>query len=136
MLSRQKKIKESARNSKTIAGQYTVPYSNISLSRYKHMDELDIERDDGEFITITASKSLVDLSVYPFTAEMSYIVKPGEEGRLDIIAFKTMGSAALWWAIAYRNGIYDPRDEEEVYVNKLLYIPTVESLTTFPNPLS
>lgn len=132
MITRQLKQAETKRNSKKIKAQYAIPYSAKSNSRYKHIDDLQLESG----ITIKASMGPVNLSVFPFTREFEYIVQRGEEGRLDIIAYKTLGHASMWWAIAYRNHIYDPRDSKEVSVGKLLYIPTIESLRTFPNPLS
>ena len=36
-----------------------------------------------------------------------YDVSTNEENRLDLIAFKTLGSAQYAWAIAYFNGIQD-----------------------------
>lgn len=36
-----------------------------------------------------------------------YVVSTSEENRLDIIAYKTLGSANYAWVIAYFNGIED-----------------------------
>lgn len=117
-------------NSRSILGQYMVPYRADGLSRYKHIDELDLQ--DGK--TIKATLSPVDTSVYPFEVSTEYVVSEADENRLDIIAYKVYGRASMYWAIAYANSIKDPLTE--VTAGRILLIPSISTLKRFPNPLS
>lgn len=65
----------------------------------------------------------------PKTANDLYTkVKPGEEGRLDLIAFRVYRLEGLWWVIAFMNDIIDPF--EEVTVNRELRYPPFETVAT------
>lgn len=119
-------------NAPSIYGQYIVPYSVQSNSRYKHIDELDLE----EGVMIKASMGPIDLGIYPYSSPSVYVVSQSDEGRLDVIATKVYGYASLWWAIAYANNISDPFSDDIIKPGKVLRIPRFEDLRTFPNPLS
>lgn len=42
--------------------------------------------------------------------DLRYIVKAGEEGRLDLISYKYYKTCDYWWVIAIANDIYFPFD--------------------------
>lgn len=131
-LTRQKKNLNKRYNGAGILGQYAVPYTSSSNSRYKHIDELDLV--EGK--TIKASLGPIDLGVYPYSTYTTYIVPAAEVGRLDLIATKLYGYASLWWAIAYMSNISDPLSDEQVYAGRALRVPALDDLRIFPNPLS
>lgn len=126
----QRKLKEISKlNSKSIKGQYMVPYKADGLSRYKHIDELDLQDNK----TIKATLGPVDLGVFPYEAYTFYTVRQEEEHRIDIISYKVYGKASMYWAIAYANQLKDPLNIPE---GTLLMIPSLATLKRFPNPLS
>lgn len=131
-LTRQKKNLNKRYNGAGILGQYIVPYTSSSNSRYKHIDELDL----AEGKTIKASLGPINLSVFPYSGRTTYVVPLAEAGRLDLIAYRFYGYSSLWWLIAYANKISDPFDDALVYAGKILDIPNIEDARIFPNPLS
>lgn len=55
-------------------------------------------------------------------------VKPGEEGRLDLVALRVYRLQQLWWVIAVFNDIIDPF--EEAAVGRVLRYPPFDSVAT------
>lgn len=85
-----------------IAYGYCVDYGHIS--RYQNLRQIthNAYTEDSRFVTLE--------TVNPFSSnvELNYYVVPAhEENRLDVIAYKTLGSAQYSWVIAYFNGIED-----------------------------
>lgn len=89
-----------------------IPYSGISygycrdfdhISRYKGLRQVthNINTDDRFIALETVNAFLTNCDV------TYYDVKSTEENRLDIIAYKTLGSAQYAWIIAYFNNIED-----------------------------
>ena len=116
-------------NDESILKQNIVPYGADNTSRYKHVDELDLE--DG--ITLKATLGPVDLGIYPYNGYTVYTVKASHENRIDIVAYEVYGKASMWWAIAYANNLRDPLKLE---TGTTLLIPDMSTLKRFPNPLS
>ena len=129
MITRTNKDLKGFNNSKQIKNQITVPYGVNDLSRYKHIDELLLT--DGK--TIKATLGPIDLSVYPYDVPETYTVTEQDEDCIDIIAYKVYGQASLYWAICYANNIKDPL---KIPLGTTLYIPSLDELKQFPNPLS
>jgi len=119
-------------NSSEILGQYVIPYSIKSNSRYKHIDELDLA--DGK--RIKASMGYIDLGTMIHSGTTDYIITQADTGRLDIVATKVYGYASLWWIIAYANNISDPFSDVFVKDGRILKIPNMDDLRIFPNSLS
>lgn len=62
---------------------------------------------------------------YPHNAEDIYHqVTAGDEGRLDLIAYRYYNSAMLWWVIAEANNIFHPI--KEVKAGIYLRVPSWE----------
>ena len=116
-------------NDESVLSHLIVPYLMNSNSRYKHIDELILS--DGK--TVKASMGPIDLSVVPSSLQTMFRVTASEKDRIDIVSYKVYGQSQLWWAIAYANKIKDPLN---IPVGKLLFIPSLQDLRQFPNPLS
>ena len=56
-----------------------------------------------------------------------HTVVESELGRLDLIAYKTLGNSAYWWAIALVNSIANPLSD--LVVGQLLKIPKLDAVT-------
>jgi hypothetical protein len=112
-----------------IRAHYQVAYSIRSNSRYKHIDELLLY--NGKLIKSTLGP--LDLTVIPFGMTTPYVVTAAEKNRIDLVALKFYGASSLYWIICYANGLSDPLD---LPVGKPLFIPSLESLREFPNPLA
>lgn len=125
-LIRQERDLGKRKNDPSILAQYLVPYTLSSDSFYKHIDELKLE--DGKVIKVTMSPT--DMSVVPYDGLEPVVAI---SNRIDVIATKHYGKAALWRAIAYMNGISDPLS---LYEGQLLVVPNINGLRKFPNPLS
>jgi nucleoid-associated protein YgaU len=63
----------------------------------------------------------IDMSSYT-----QHTVTIADRGRLDLIAYKLLGDARLWWAIAHANNIADPL--AAIDVGTTLRIPTLEAI--------
>lgn len=129
MIRKRKKNLNRFNNASSIKAQYIVPYGADGLSRYKHIDELELE--DGK--TIKATLGPIDLGVYPYEGTTMFTVTAGEQNRIDIVAYKVYGKASMWWAIAYANNIKNPL---RLDIGTVLRIPSISTLKRFPNPLS
>lgn len=116
-------------NDPDILGQYMVPYGAEDLSRYKHIDEIQLINGD----VLKATLGPIDLGVFPYDTYVFYTVPDHEENRLDIIAYKLYGESSMYWAIAYANQIKDPLILPE---GTVLLVPSINTLKRFPNPLS
>jgi hypothetical protein len=129
-----KKIKElkGQVNDDSVKAQYTVPYGVKNASRYKHIDELLVE-SNGQERLIKKTLGPIDLGIFPFNGTNLYTVSAAEENRIDIIAYKIYGSASLYWVLCYMNNIPDPLN---VPAGTILYVPDINSIQQFPNPLS
>lgn len=128
-LTKKSKFLNKRNNDSYIINQYTIPYNITSLRRYKHIDQLELQ--DGK--TILASLGPMDLGIYPHNGLNTYVVTSSEENRIDIVAHKLYGAAALYWILCYVNNISDPLT---LPVGKILFYPDIASLKQFPNPLS
>ena len=54
------------------------------------------------------------------------VVTASDLGRLDQIAYRLLGDARLWWAIAYANQIANPL--EDLQVGQTLKVPRREAV--------
>ena len=84
--------------------QYNVCRDFNHISRYRCIRQLTHNPDDNQsrFVTLETTN--------PFTThcEVTYYDVPAtEENRLDIIAYKYLGSSSYAWVIAYFNQIED-----------------------------
>lgn len=87
------------------------------LSRYK---KNPITRDgvDEFFMTRTPKD-------YPFSkSDIYHTIGPGEEGRIDLLAYRYYGSTLLWWVIAEANDMKNPLIE--TVSGNVLRIPSME----------
>lgn len=84
--------------------QYGVCRDYSHISRYRRLRQVTNNPSDMD-------ERFIDLETpNPFETHSDvtyYEVPQHEENRLDIIAFKTLGSAQYAWAIAYFNNIED-----------------------------
>lgn len=114
-----------------ILAHYSTTYGINSDNRYKHIDEL-LTYDQKR---IKATLGPVDLSIIPYNGMKSanYIVTEDKENRLDLIALEVYGHSKFWWVIAYINNLPDPMN---IPRGKILFIPNLEGIRKFPNPLS
>lgn len=83
--------------------QYTVCRDFDHISRYRTLRQVVHNPQDADrFIALETPNSFVT------AAEVIYYEVPAtEENRLDVIAYKLLGSAQYRWALAYFNGIED-----------------------------
>ena len=98
--------------------QYNVCRDYTHLSRYRSLRQVVHNPDDitSRFIALETPNSLES------HADMSYhTVTPAEVNRLDLIAFKLLGSANYKWILAYINEI---EDGYTAYEGQLLKYPT------------
>lgn len=97
-------------------------YSHISRYRCLRTVSHQIEGSETEqFITLETPNSIhskIDVKYY--------FVRASEENRLDLIAYKYLGSASYAWVIAYLNGIEDGYTVSE---GQRLMIPASKSVT-------
>ena len=114
-----------------ITAHYVLSYSINSDDRYKHID--DILLFDKKRIKATLGP--VDLSIIPHGGmkRSDYVVPEDKENRLDLIALENYGHSKYWWIIAYMNSIADPLD---IPKGRILFLPNLEGIRKFPNPLS
>ena len=84
--------------------QYGVCRDYSHICRYRRLRQVTNSPTD-------AADRFIDLETpNPFETHSEvtyYVVPPNEENRLDIISYKTLGSAQYAWAIAYFNNIDD-----------------------------
>jgi nucleoid-associated protein YgaU len=64
--------------------------------------------------------------ITPSVNDRSYIVRAGQEGRLDVIAKEVYGDPSRWQVIANANDIFNPF--LEMYAGMPLRIPPLEEL--------
>lgn len=72
--------------------------------------------------------SLITLEL---TTTRQFTVTAGFAHRIDLIAYREMGSFNLGWLIAWHNGIKDP--VAEIVPGKVLNIPSIEEFYRFMN---
>lgn len=116
-------------NDSFIIKQFYNTYKITSRNRYKHSNLLLLADDK----LIPATLNQWDMLIVPKNSN-SFVVTAAEENRIDLIATKVYGSAGLYWVICYANNIADPLTE--ITVGRLLTIPDLASLFTYPNPLA
>lgn len=99
--------------------QYTVCKDYSHLSRYRGLRQVihNPNNSVSRFITLETPNSIhsniKDISYYTVT--------PAEVNRLDLIAYKLLGSANYKWILAYMNEI---EDGYSTYEGQLLKYPT------------
>ncbi len=84
--------------------QYGVCRDYNHICRYRRLRQVvnNPQSTEDRFITLETPNPFVT------NTEVTYYEVPtSEENRLDIIAYKTLGSAQYAWVIAYFNGIQD-----------------------------
>jgi len=64
-----------------------------------------------------------EIEFKPRIDDTYHTILPGEEGRLDKIAFREYGNVRLWWVLATRNNVLDPAEDVKVQVGKQLAVP-------------
>ncbi len=84
--------------------QYGVCRDYSHISRYRRLRQVTNNPQDmnERFITLETPNPFETHSDVTY-----YEVPQSEENRLDVIAYKLLGSAQYAWAIAYFNGIED-----------------------------
>lgn len=96
----------------TLVPYHVIPYSGIvyghcrdfeHISRYRCLRQITHnEMDSDRFI------ALETVNAFTTQCEVTYYTVPAhEENRLDVIAYKTLGSAQYSWVIAYFNQLED-----------------------------
>ena len=88
-------------------------------SRYRSLDR--IRYSTGEEVIETPDRVYIPQS----TQDQFHQVGVGEEGRLDLIAYKYYGNPLYWWGIAYASNIYDPFS---IKVGDMLRIPPLTNI--------
>lgn len=109
--------------------QYTVCRDYDHISRYRSLRQVVHCPEDTEdrFMALEVPNKITESNVDFLYHE----VEPDEEDRLDVIAYKNLGSASYAWVIAYFNGIedgYTARPGQVVKIPK-----TISSLMTSGN---
>lgn len=84
--------------------QYGVCRDFNHICRYRRLRQVinNPDTNDERFITLETPNPFETHSEVIY-----YEVPTSEQNRLDLIAYKTLGSAQYSWAIAYFNGIQD-----------------------------
>lgn len=116
----------------TLIPYYDIPYQGIAyghcrdfdhISRYKGLRQVTHNAEDPEtrFIALETPN--------PFTTNLEvkyYEVPAHEENRLDVIAYKLLGSAQYSWVLSYFNQIEDGFTVREG--TRLVYPESISSL--------
>jgi len=89
-------------------------------SRYRNL-QIAVDVKGNRFFT---TRSLINFKSSP--KDRVHEVKPGEQNRLDLIAYKYYNNPTLWWVITYANNILDPMLDVEV--GDSLVIPAKSTL--------
>lgn len=96
----------------TLKPYYTIPYDGIvyghcrdfdHISRYRGLRQVTHNEDNEDrFIALETSNA------FTTNCEVTYYTVPAhEENRIDVIAYRTLGSAQYSWVIAYFNQLED-----------------------------
>lgn len=105
-----------------MAIRYLNPYNYTRICRYAKLRTIKRDGESKSYHEVTNPSPLVDVSSCQlFKVTGIYI------NRLDLIADKFYGDAALWWYIAKQNGI---TNFEVVPADTVLQIPPYDSLMT------
>lgn len=95
-------------------------YSHIS--RYRCLRRVNHETNTSDqFMTLETPNE-----IYSHVPVKYYYVRTNEENRLDLIAYKYLGSASYAWVIAYMNNIEDGFSVSE---GQRIQIPESKSVT-------
>ena len=76
--------------------------SESRYSRYKNLLILRMPNNEA------CLETYEHVNVPETNKDLIYRVSPGEEGRLDLIAYRFYSNPLLWWIIAEANGIINP----------------------------
>lgn len=117
------------KNSKAIKREYRIDASKEPLSRYRNLVRL-VDEDGRDYIEMLTDE---DMYVPESPDDIIHEVKPGEEGRLDLISYKYYNTPGLYWVICYANNIDDPMD---VKAGTILRIPSWTTLYGYGGILS
>ena len=93
------------------------------VSRYAILRKIKNQKENVSYLETQNARYPEDSSM-----DQYHVVSPGEENRLDIIAYKYYNDASLYWAIALANNIFDTYT---IPVGTSLRIP---ALATLNNP--
>lgn len=100
----------------------------INIHKQSDPNKFSRYRNLNVFIDDVGDEYLETYSGYeiPITSGDKYHqIETGEEGRLDLIAYKYYGHPMLYWIIAEANEIIDPLS---ITVGDILRIPSTQSL--------
>lgn len=84
--------------------QYTVCRDYSHISRYRGLRQVVFMPDDPERFTALETANAIISNKLPVKF---HTVTVTEENRLDLIAYKELGSVSYAWVIAYMNRIVD-----------------------------
>ena len=84
--------------------QYTVCRAYSHISRYRGLRHVVFMPDDPERFTALDTANAINSNKLPVKF---HTVTVTEENRLDLIAYKELGSVSYAWVIAYMNRIVD-----------------------------
>ena len=97
--------------------KYDFPFSNRYRPCKVYADKEKVFFGTYEFFEI------------PISVNDSYHqIKPGEEGRWDLISYKYYQTVDYWWVITQANNVYDPFDSPEA--GTIIRIPSLDFLVT------
>lgn len=111
-----------------IKTEYITEYSITSLNRYKHSTKYLLADDK----LVTGNLNPWDRAILSQNSSQ-YIVAPGEENRIDLVAAKVYGNSALYWVLCYMNKIEDPLN---IPVGTFLLVPRLSEVFQGSNPLA
>jgi Base plate wedge protein 53 len=92
------------------------------LSRYNKYPILLTKQDlANEVSSVAVLETWDPIDIPELPTDLYVTVDPGEEHRLDLVAYRVYGSLSLYWVIAYANKMIDPF--AETVAGKILRIP-------------
>jgi len=94
------------------------------MKRYKRYGQ-SIQSVEG---TYKSGLQFLDFLYDPDAGVISHTIRPGEEGRADLLAWKYLGDPSLYWIICEFNGIKDPLSELVLGTNLLIPTGTIDLL--------
>ena len=92
--------------------QYSSCFDFSHISRYRNLRTVShtydkVDNINGNITTETYTSLETPNKIFSNMAVVYYTVRADEENRLDLIAYKYLGSAEYSWVISYLNEIHD-----------------------------
>lgn len=99
-------------------------YSKLNFPHYNRYRYCSVYSENNE--TFFGTYDFVEIPISPY--DRYYQLKPGEEGRWDLISNKEYLSVDYWFLICLANNIFDPFDSPPA--GTILRIPSIDFIAT------